>query len=89
MTKHIETGNTVSNEGTTGGCSTLPGIFQIAVGVLLITASAFGYSLMQHPAALLPAIMGAALLFHGARGFVICRHNTEFHNHHPSNGMTG
>lgn len=89
MTKHIETGNAVTNDDAPGNCSTLLGIFQIAVGVLLVIASAFGYSLMHHPTLLIPAIMGAALLFHGAKGFHVCRQSSEFHGHHPSNGMTG
>ena len=67
MTKHLESANSVSSNDTLENCSALPGIFQIAVGVLLATASAFVYGLMHHPALLIPAIMGTALLFSGAR----------------------
>ena len=89
MTNHRETGNTVSSNDTLRNCSTLLGIFQIAIGVLLVTASAFGYSLLHHPAVMIPALMGASLLFHGAKVFLVCREHSGFRDHHPSNGMTG
>lgn len=89
MTKHLESGNTAPNSEVLGNCSAWLGILQIAVGLLLITASAFGYSLMHHPALLIPAIMGAALLFHSTSAFMVCRHSSAFPDHHPSNGITG
>jgi hypothetical protein len=87
MTKHLESANSVSSNDTLENCSALPGIFQIAVGVLLATASAFVYGLMHHPALLIPAIMGTALLFSGARALMVCRESSAFHQH-PSNGIT-
>ena len=89
MTKHTETGNAVYNDDAHRDCSKALGIFQIAVGILLITASAFGYTLMHHAAILIPAIMGAAVLYNGAKVFLVCRQSSAFSDHHPSNGMTG
>ena len=89
MSKHIKAINHVSNKDAASICSIAMGILQIAVGVLLVTASAFGYSLLHHPAVMIPALMGAALLFHGAKVFLVCRERPVFHDHHPSNGMTG
>jgi len=84
----LETENTVSNNDA-GNCSTGLGILQIALGVLLVTASAFGYSLMQHAALMIPAMMGAALLFYGAKALLVCRDRSLFRDHHqPSDGMT-
>ena len=89
MSKHIKATNHVSENDAARSCSIGLGILQIIVGVLLVTASAYGYTLLHHPAALIPALAGAVLLFHGARAFQVCREQSEFHDHHPSNGMTG
>lgn len=86
MNKHIETGTTVTSTDSPGLCSNLLDFFQIAVGVLLMIASAFGYSLFQHAAVLLPSLMGAALLYHGARASLVCRKHSTFHNQHPTAG---
>ena len=62
----------------------------LALGILLITASAFGYSLMQHAALLIPAIMGAALLFYGLKAVQVCRSRSVSDNHqHQRNGAMG
>ena len=89
MPQPIETGNTVSSNDTTGNCSTVPGIIQLALGILLITASAFGYTLMYHPALLIPAVMGSVLLFPGVQAVLVCRGHSAYPHHHPGNGMTG
>lgn len=90
MPKHSKTVNSVSNDEASSNCSIRMGIIQIAIGVLLITASAFGYPLMQHAVLMVPAMMGAALLFHGAKAFLVCRDRPQFGDqHHPSDGMTG
>jgi hypothetical protein len=86
MNKHFETGTTIASTDSHGLCSNLPGFFQIAVGVLLMVASAFGYSLFQHAAVLLPSLMGAALLYHGAKALLVCRKHSAFQNQHPTAG---
>ena len=66
------------------------GFLQVALGILLITASAFGYSLMQHAALLIPAIMGAAPLFYGLKAVQVCRSRSVSDNHqHQRNGAMG
>ena len=82
MTKPIKTDNTAANKETPGHCWTWLAMLQIVVGVLLVTAAAFGYSLLQHPAVTIPAIMGAALLFTGAKAFLVCRDRSLFSDHH-------
>ena len=89
MSKHIKATNHVSDNDAARSCSIGLGILQIAVGMLLVTASASVYSLLHHPAVMIPVLMGAALLFNGARAFQVCREGSELHDHHPSNGMTG
>jgi hypothetical protein len=86
MNKHFETGTPIASTDSHGLCSNLPGFFQIAVGVLLMVASAFGYSLFQHAAVLLPSLMGAALLYHGAKALLVCRKHSAFQNQHPTAG---
>ncbi|HUT41729.1 MAG TPA: hypothetical protein VM011_10340 [Gammaproteobacteria bacterium] len=90
MTKHINTDNTAANKDVPGSCWTWQAMLQIAVGVLLVTAAAFGYSLLHHPAVMIPTMMGAALLFVGVKAFLVCRDRPQLReHHHSSNGMTG
>jgi len=90
MTKHSNTENTAAGNDSSGNCWTLLALLQITIGILLVTASAFGYPLTHHLALLIPAMMGAALLFHGAKAFLVCRDRPLFRDHHhPNNGMTG
>ena len=89
MSQHDKAVRQVFDDDRAGSCSRGLGIFQIALGVLLMTASAFGYSLLQHPAVLVPAMMGAVLFFTGGKSFMVCRTHLQNHSqHHPSNGMT-
>jgi hypothetical protein len=89
MTKPIKADSTVANTDARRHCWTWLAMLQIALGVLLVTAAAFGYSLMHHPALMIPAIMGAALLFIGAKAFLVCHDRPLFSDHqHPSNGIT-
>jgi len=82
--------NTVNTNDATRNCSAYMGIFQLALGALLITASAFGYSLMHHAALLIPALMGATLLFYGAKAALVCKYRPQIGNRqHPSNGAMG
>lgn len=81
---------TGSNPATTGSCSGFMGALQIALGVLLITASAFGYSLMSHAAMTIPAMMGAGLLFYGIKTVQVCRSRSTIDDHqHPNSGTIG
>jgi len=90
MTQHINADNTVANKEVSADCWIWLAMFQIAVGVLLVSASAFGYSLTHHPALMIPAMMGAGLLFFGAKAFQVCRDRPQLRgHHHSSNGMTG
>jgi len=87
MTQNIKVDNTAANNDASGSCWTWLAILQLALGVLLVTAAAFAYSLMQHPAMLIPCLMGAALLFQGTRAFMVCRNRPLFREqHHPSAG---
>jgi len=86
MRKQRETGNTVSRNEASGNCSTVRGILQIAVGILLLTASASVYSLIPYPALLIPALMGAALLFPGVNAFLVCRDHSTFRSQHRMTG---
>ena len=87
MRRHRETGNTVSrNEEISGHCSTVLGMYQIAVGILLLTASASVYSVVHYPPLLIPALMGAALLFPGANAFLVCRDHSTFRRQHRMTG---
>ena len=47
MPKHFKTEHTISDKGAPGNCSTWLGMLQIVLGVLLVTASMFSYSLMH------------------------------------------
>ena len=90
MPTEFNTLNSSSHSDATRDCSGFMGILQIALGVLLITASTFGYSLMQHTAMMIPALMGAALLFYGIKTVQVCRSRPVVDNHqHPSNGAMG
>lgn len=90
MSKHCKTENTVSSNVAARHCSTGLGILQIVLGVLLVMASAFGYSPMQHPAQMIRAMMGATLLFCGAKALLVCRDRSLFRDHHqPNDEMTG
>jgi len=90
MPTHYKTENTVPNNSAPRDCSTGLGVLQIALGVLLVTASAFSYSLMQHAALMIPAMMGAALLFYGTKALLVCRDRSPFRDRHQSSdGMTG
>jgi len=90
MTQPINTNNPAVNRDASGNCLTWLAMLQIAVGVLLVTASAFGYSLLHHSAVVIPAMMGAGLLFYGSKALLVCRDNLQFHeHHHSSNGMRG
>jgi hypothetical protein len=86
MSTHIKATNHNANEARSGNCWAGLGIIQIALGVLLVTASAYGYSLLQHAATIISALMGAALLFNGARAFLVCRASPQFHDHHHQTG---
>lgn len=72
--------NTIND--TTSSCWTWLAVLQLAIGLLLATASAFAYSLMPHPAILIPSMMGAALLYQGAKAFMVCRHRLVSNDHH-------
>ena len=84
---NVNSEKAVANDNATGNCSTWMAILQLMLGVLLVTAAAIAYSLMQHPAMLIPSMMGAALLFQGARAFLVCRNRPLMSDHHhPSAG---
>ena len=85
MTDHINT-DTGTNEDTSSNCRTWLGVLQIALGLLLVAAAAFAYSLMNHLAVTLPALMGAVLLFFGTKAVLVCRNRTVFgdHPHQPA-----
>lgn len=86
MTNQIKT-KAAANDVAPGHCGTWLSIFQLVLGSLLVTAAASVYSLMQHPAVLIPGFMGAALLFMGARALLVCRNRPLFgKHHHPSAG---
>ncbi|MFZ0469162.1 MAG: hypothetical protein WAL92_09595 [Thiogranum sp.] len=90
MQPDFKTFNIVSNNDVAGDCSGFMGVLQVALGILLVTASAFGYSLMQHAALLIPAIMGAVLLFYGLKAVQVCRSRSVSDNHqHQRNGAVG
>ena len=89
MSKHSHTTDPVSGSVAGRSCWTWMNTLQVAVGLLLVLASAFGYSLLKHPILMIPGIMGALLLFFGAKAAFVCRNRFLFHNHHHSNGMPG
>lgn len=67
-------------------CKSAFSLMQIVVGALLIVASAYGFSLLHHMAVTIPALMGAALFFHGARNFISCRVGSLFRNQQQHTG---
>ena len=71
-------------DNDTGSCRSWLAVLQLVIGVLLVTASAFAYTLMPHPVLLVPSLMGAALLYQGARSFLVCRHRPVLSDHHHS-----
>lgn len=87
MQPDFNTANIVSNNDAAGDCWGFMGFLQVALGLLLVTASAFGYSLMQHAALLIPAIMGAALLFYGLKAVQVCRSRSLSDNHQHNGAM--
>ena len=87
MINDINSEKAVANDNLASNCSTWMAILQLMLGVLLVTAAAFVYAQMQHPAVLIPSMMGAALLFQGARAFLVCRNRPLMSDHHhPSAG---
>lgn len=86
MQPEFKTSNIVSNNGAAADCSGFIGFVQVALGILLITASAFGYSLMDHAALLIPGLMGAALLFHGLKAVQVCRSGSVSGDQHQHSG---
>jgi len=87
MINNIKVDKTTVNNDASSNCWTWLAILQLALGLLLVTAAAFVYSQMQHPAVLIPSMMGAALLFQGARAFLVCRNRPLMSDHHhPSAG---
>jgi len=91
MQPDFKTSSIVSNTDAAGDCSGSMGFLQVALGILLITAWAFGYSLMQHAALLIPAIMGATLLFYGLKAVQVCRSRSvsDDHQRQRSSGAMG
>jgi hypothetical protein len=87
MTNNIKHDKATANNEAHRNCRTWTATLQLAPGVLLVTATAYVYTLMQHPAVLIASMMGAALLFQGARAFQVCRQRPLFgEHHHPSAG---
>jgi hypothetical protein len=86
MSTHIKSTNHNPNEARSGNCWVGLGIIQIALGLLLVIASAYGYSLLQHAATTIPALLGAALLFNGAKAFLVCRASPLLRDHHHQAG---
>lgn len=87
--QHSNTVNRMSDTGDSDQCRSGFNLLQIITGVLLVTASAYGYSLMHHLAVTIPAIMGASLIFYGAKTALICREGPLFRdNRHSTSGMT-
>lgn len=87
MTNYINSDKADANNDEHSNCWTWLAILQVGLGLLLVTASAFVYTLMHHPAVLIVSMMGAALLFQGTRAFLVCRHRPLFNEqNHPSAG---
>ena len=82
MTNYINSDKAAADNDSRGSCWSWLAILQLVPGVLLVTASAYVYTLMHHPAVLIASMMGAALLFQGARAFLVCRHRPLFNDHH-------
>ena len=89
MSNQPHTPEAVSASAAGQNCWTWINTLQVAVGLLLLLASAFGYSLLKHPLIMVPGMMGALLLFFGAKAAFVCRGRFPLHDHHPRNGMPG
>jgi uncharacterized protein (DUF983 family) len=78
----------ITNNRTSNRCLSGLALLQVVLGILLVVASAYGYSLFQHLAVTLPAMMGATLIFSVAKSALICRDNPLFRgNHRSATGM--
>ncbi|MET0068398.1 MAG: hypothetical protein ABW096_00055 [Candidatus Thiodiazotropha sp.] len=78
------------NALSSNDCKSIFSLFQIALGVTLLISSAYGYSLLQHMAVFIPAIMGVALLYQGVKTVFICRVGPLFRDpQQHSGGMLG
>jgi len=87
MINNIKADKATVNNDASSHCGSLMATLQLATGLLLVTATAFAYSLMQHPAMMIPCLMGAALLFQGTKALLVCRNRTVLRDHHhPSTG---
>lgn len=89
MSEHFDVATSASRSDTERNCWTWLNTLQIVLGLLLLLASAFGYPLFKHPVVLVPAVMGAFLLFFGAKAAFVCRGRLMLHDHHPTNGTLG
>lgn len=67
-------------------CKSVFNVMQIVVGLLLVAASAYGLSLLQHMATSIPAFMGAALFIHGSKNLISCRVGSLFGNQQQHTG---
>ncbi len=81
MSTHIKSTNHNANEARSDTCSVGLGMIQIALGLLLVIASAYGYPLLQHAATTIPALLGAVLIYNGAKAFLVCRAIPLFRDH--------
>lgn len=81
MTKHIHTNNSIANSDAPSNCWAWLAIIQIALGILLVTSSVYGYALLHHSAVMIPAVMGSFLLFGGIKAFTVCRNSRKNRRH--------
>jgi hypothetical protein len=61
-------------------------LMQIVIGVSLVIASSYGFTLLQHMAATIPALMGTALIFFGAKTLLVGFTGSLFRNQRQQTG---
>jgi hypothetical protein len=61
--------DSITKSETADSSCIILGVFQALVGVLLVIASIYGFSVLQSYVVLIPALMGSALLVNGVRAF--------------------
>lgn len=72
MLKYLENKDTSSRADTHWDCEKWLNFLQLGVGVLLVTGAAVGYAVLHSLIVTVPALMGALLLFEGAKALLSC-----------------
>lgn len=89
MSENFKPTKADSAEASGRNCWNWMNTLQVSVGLLLLVATAYGSSLINHPILMLPGIMGASLAIYGAKTLIVCRGRLSLHHHHSTARILG